>query len=187
MDVTLAGIVMEVRLGVDWNAEAPIVVSVLVPEKTTEVMDELAKPGEAIDVTPAGMTTAPTHLVWPVTTFSKMVNEPEVLQSTVPLVLSYVPAAWAGAKGKPLETTATKTAALKDLSKVILPFERISSLFGDETAGLENFMSSQCQDPTNSFSPGHNNDHSHMVIDHCCSLFTAASTRGLGRRCGCGH
>jgi hypothetical protein len=95
-----------------------------VPEKTTEVMDEPAKPGVLMDVTPAGMTTAPTHSVWPVTTLFKIVNEPEVLQSTVPLVLSYVPAAWAGARGKPLETTATMTAALKDLSKAILPFER---------------------------------------------------------------
>ena len=125
MDMTLAGMVMEVRVGIPWNAEPPIVVSVLVPEKATEVMDELAKPGVSIDVTPAGMTTAPTHPVWPVTTLSKMVNEPEVLQSTVPLVLLYVPAAWAGARGKPLEITAAMTAPHKDLSKETLPLERV--------------------------------------------------------------
>ena len=74
MDVTLAGMVMEVRVGIDWNAEPPIVASVLVPEKSTEVMDEPAKPPEPMDVTLAGMTTAPAHSVWPVTALRAMVK-----------------------------------------------------------------------------------------------------------------
>ena len=32
-----------------------------------------------------------------------------------------------------------------------------------------------------------NNDHAHMNFDHFCLVFTAASIRGLGRRCGCDH
>ena len=144
MSVTLAGIVIEV---------SPLL------EKKKAILET--------EVTPAGISAVPLQLECPVTALSKMVNEPEVLQSTVPLVLSYVPAAWARARGKPLETTAIKTATLKDLSQANLPFERISSLFGDETSDLENFMSSPCQVSTNSFSPDHNNDHSHMVIDHC--------------------
>jgi hypothetical protein len=77
--------VMEVRVGIDWNADTSIATSMLGSEKSTEVMDELAKPPDPMDVTLAGITTAPAQSVCPVTTLEAIVKYP-VVQRTVPSV-----------------------------------------------------------------------------------------------------
>ena len=93
-------------------------------EKTTELMDEPAKPPDPMDVTVAGMTTAPTHSVCPVTALAETVKKPDVLQRMVPFVPLYVPDAWAGPREKPVEAIATMTAAHKVLCNAPLPFDR---------------------------------------------------------------
>jgi hypothetical protein len=89
----------------------------------------------AMDVTPSGMTTDPTHKVCPVTTFVSIVKVPDGPQLTV------VTEACTGDGGKPVEIVAATIATLKDFSKAILPFERCIGRSCDKTAFLENFMS----------------------------------------------
>ena len=89
----------------------------------------------AIDKTPCGMTTDPTHKVCPVTTFVSIVKVPDVPQLTV------VTEACTGDGGKPVEIVAATIAILKDFSKAILLFERCIGRSCDKTAFLENFMS----------------------------------------------
>ena len=75
---------IEARAFVKPNAKSPM--RLTLPGIVTEVRPLKKNAIPEMDVTPAGISTVPEQLEFPVTTLSKMVNEPDVPQSTTPLV-----------------------------------------------------------------------------------------------------